>query len=322
MKFIKSINIKKAASWAGSLLMVLSLGFIVRRIFLTHGDVDFSVFTDRWVLTALIAIAAMEGTGIIFASLNYRALVKNISGIQVKASLAVIVYTVSNLYKYIPGGVMYVLGRNKIAIDTDGLSHGKIALSTVVEGALFAVAAVVVTAAFSFEHSVQYIRQMDISLWVGVVFLVVVLAAGCVVYYFRRRLGTFFRNLKNDTRDIRWTVLLRRFLFALVLISLWAFSFLATLMLLGQSITFNLGITVMGLYMLSWVAGFLTPGAPSGLGVREVVMLMFMAGTLNEGILISAMVMHRMLTVLGDVFAYGMALVYAEIRKKMTRGEA
>jgi hypothetical protein len=71
--------------------------------------------------------------------------------------------------------------------------------------------------------------------------------------------------------------------------------------------------------MLSWLAGFLTPGAPSGLGVREVLMMMFMAGTLNEGILISAMFMHRMLTVMGDVIAYGMAFTYAQVKKRMER---
>jgi len=71
--------------------------------------------------------------------------------------------------------------------------------------------------------------------------------------------------------------------------------------------------------MLSWVAGFLTPGAPSGLGVREVVLLMFMGSTLNEGILISAMVMHRMLTVMGDVAAYGMALTYAQLATRKER---
>lgn len=304
------------------MLMVVSLAFILRRILQTRGDVDFTVFSDPLILTALLSVALLEGTGIVLASLNYRALVRNISGIRVKSPLAVVTYTVSNLYKYIPGGVMYVLGRNKMAIDTDKLSHGKVAFSTFIEGALFAIAAGFIAVAFSFDHSVNYIREMDISFWVGLVALAVVLTAAFFVYRFRIQLGVFFRNLKNDTRDLRWTVLIKRFIFAFVLISLWAFSFLATLMLLGQSVTFGMGITVMGLYMLSWVAGFLTPGAPSGLGVREVVMLMFMANTLNEGILISAMFMHRMLTVIGDVSAYGMALAYAQVRKRMKGRES
>ncbi|MCL2604564.1 MAG: lysylphosphatidylglycerol synthase domain-containing protein [Defluviitaleaceae bacterium] len=322
MRLLKSIDIKKAASWAGSLLMVVSLGFILRRILQTHGDVDFTVFSNPVILAALLSVALLEGTGIVFASLNYRALVKNISGIRVKSPLAVTTYTVSNLYKYIPGGVMYVLGRNKMAIDTDNLSHGKVAFATFIEGALFAIAAGVIAVAFSFEHSASYIRD-EVGIPIGFIIIVTTaaLTAGFLVYRFRNRIAAFYRNLRNDTRDIRWTVLIKRFACAFVLIFLWAFSFLATLMLLGQNVTFGMGITVMGLYMLSWVAGFLTPGAPSGLGVREVVMLMFMANTLNEGILISAMFMHRMLTVVGDVSAYGMALAYAQVRKRIRNTE-
>jgi hypothetical protein len=316
---LKNIDIKKAASWAGSLLMVVSLGFIVRRIFLTRGDIDFSVFTNPVILFALLSVALLEGAGIIMASLNYRALVANVAGVKVKPALAVVVYTVSNLYKYIPGGVMYVLGRNKMAIDTEALSHGKVALATLLEGMFFAVAAVFVAAAFSFEHSLYYIRQSEILPLVGIIVLIVIAAAIPVVYRFRKKLADFFINLKKDTQDLRVAVMLKRLFYALVLIALWAFSFLAALMLLGQPMTFNLGIMVMGLYMLSWVAGFLTPGAPSGLGVREVVMLMFMGGTLNEGILISAMFMHRMLTVVGDVSAYGMALGYARVKRRLER---
>jgi hypothetical protein len=290
--------------------MVISIGFIVRRIWVTRGDLDLSVFADPRVLAALFAVALLEGIGIILASVNYRILVANISGVKVRWPLAVKVYTISNLYKYIPGGVMYVIGRNRMAIETDGLSHGKVAISTFVEGAFIAIAAVFVAAAFSFEHSLYYIRQSEILPVLGIIALAVLAAAVPVIYGFRRRLRGFFIDLKENTKDLRPVVFAKRLLFALVLMVLWAFTFLATLILLGQPMTFNLGITVMGLYMLSWLSGFLAPGAPSGLGVREMVMLMFMAGTLNEGILISAMVMHRLLTVVGDIFAYGMALGY------------
>jgi hypothetical protein len=319
MKALKDINVKKVVHWAGSVLMVISLGFIVRRIFLTRGDVDFAVFTEARILLALCMVALLEGVGIILASVNYRALVANVSGIYVKPPLAVVVYTISNLYKYIPGGVMYVLGRNQMAVENDSLSHGKVALSTVLEGVFIVVAAVLIAALFSFEHSMYYIRQLEIPPLVGVIAIVILVVSASALFSFRHRLRLLYVNLKKDTRDFRPLVMLRRLAFALVLMTLWAFTFLATLVLLGQPMTFNLGLTVMGLYMLSWLAGFLTPGAPSGLGVREMVMVMFMAGTLNEGILLSAMVMHRMLTVVGDVSAYGMALAYVHTKKLMER---
>jgi hypothetical protein len=313
---IKNINIKRLANWAGAILMVASLGFIARRIFLTHDDVDFSVFRDPAILAALISVALLEGVGIVMASLNYRAIVANISGIKVRYPLALVVYTVSNLYKYIPGGVMYVLGRNKMAIDTEGLSHAKVGLATILEGITIALAAIFVAVVFSYRHSMYYIRQLEPASWMIVVLLSV--AGLLIVLYitFRKKLAELWHRLKADTKDLHILTMLKRLVFAIVLMILWAFTFLATLMLLGQEVNFRMGITVMGLYMLSWLVGFLTPGAPSGLGVREGVMLMFMTGTLNEGILISAMFMHRMLTVAGDVSAYGMALFFSRGRHR------
>jgi len=317
----KRINAKRIVSWVGSALMLASLGFIGRRLFLSAEDVDFSVFANPMIVFALLSVALLEGVGIVLASVNYRALVANVSGVKVKWPLALVVYTMSNLYKYIPGGVMYVLGRNKMAVDTDELSHAKVALSTVMEGIFIALAAVTVAAAFSWEHSTYYLRQQEIPAWVGLIAVIVVSAALPILFFKRKALLALWRDMKRDAKDLRFVIIIRRFVFALVLMILWAFTFLAVLMLLGQEVTAGLGVTIMGLYMLSWLAGFITPGAPSGLGVREAVMVMFMAGTVNEGILISAMVMHRVLTVVGDVSAYGMALAYAG-GKKLTEREA
>jgi len=61
--------------------------------------------------------------------------------------------------------------------------------------------------------------------------------------------------------------------------------------------------TIIGLYVLSWLAGFITPGAPSGLGIREAVMLMFMGAMVYEPVLLSAIVTHRALNVVGDMFS-------------------
>jgi len=218
-----------------------------------------------------------------------------------------------------------VLGRNKMAIDTDGLSHAKVGIATFLEGATIAIAAITVAFTFSFRHTVYYLRQVEFATWLIILIAAVLVVLVCVAIYFRQKLHKLWLKLKEDTKDLRPLVMARRLLIAFVLIILFAFTFLATLILLGQEVTFRLGITIMGLYMLSWVAGFLTPGAPSGLGVREAVMVMFMGDTINASVLVSAMVMHRLLTVTGDVSAYGMALMIARIakmREKTTPHEA
>jgi len=316
MKLLREIDTKKIVSWVGTVLMLIALAFIAQRLIMMRHDLNLSVLGSPAVIAALLLLAVMEGTVVILASLNYRKLVISASGIPVGRALSTKVYTVSNLYKYIPGGVLYVLGRNRIAIETQGIRHSKVFLATVTEGVLFAVGALILSVLLAFEHSIYYVRQLEIPFLVRLAFGLILLIAAVILFIFRRRLPGLFANSISSVKNFRAPELLRRLAVALLLITLWAGIFLGTLMLMGQPMTFSLGITVMGLFILSWLLGFLTPGAPSGIGIREAVMLMFMSGVLSEGILLTAMVVHRILAVLGDLAAYGMAMVYSAVSRK------
>ena len=311
-----SLNKKQIVSWAGTALMVASLVFLARRLFLSRADVDMTVLVSGGVIAGLIFVAMFEGFGILMAAFNFRALVKNVSGVLVAKPLGLVVYTVSNLYKYIPGGVMYVVGRNRLAVETEELSHPKVALSTVLEGAIIAIAAIVIVIVTVFDHAMEYMRQEFALPAIFVVVLVGILAvAACVIFLQRQRIIEGFKTLLEHMQLLRLPVLLTRFGFGLILMTLWGGTFLATLVVMGQDMAPGLGVTVIGLFLLSWLAGFLTPGAPSGLGVREFVMLMFMGGIVNDGILISAMFVHRIVAAAGDVAAYGVAVGYAHYSK-------
>jgi len=295
-------------------LMVVSLGFIARR-FVVAG-VDFSWLTSPWVVVGLFAVAFTEGLAMIVTSLNFRGLLKNISGVLVAKPLAMTVYLVSNLYKYIPGGVMYVAGRHRMVVETEDLTHGKLAFSTVVEGALIAIGALLIALTFSFEFAVEHMRQSDILSIVLIVIMVLLVAATVPLYIFRKRVFTAVKKFWATVELFKPLVLIKRFVFAVVLMFLWSFTFLLTIMLLGQPVTMEIALPIMGLYLLSWLSGFLAPGAPSGIGVREFVMLTFLGGLVNESILLAAMVIHRIVTMTGDVSAYGLALAYEKYAKR------
>jgi len=314
MKQLRVIDIKQAVSWAGTVLMVLALLFISRRLLSMWHDLELSILANPWVLGVFLLVVLAEGTAIILASINFRALLANISGVVVAPPLATMTYARSNLYKYIPGGVMYVLGRNQMAIETEALGHGKVFLATALEGVFIAVAAFILSTIYTFDYAIYYFRQLDLSPLAGLILGLALLAAIPLLYCFRHRLLTILSGLKKDSTVLRPTVLAKRLAFALGQTNLSAGTFLSTLIILGQPMTVNLGTTVMGLFILSWLAGFLTPGAPSGLGVREAVLLMFLSGTLDEGILLLTVVMHRALLVVGDVAAYLMVLAYTRVK--------
>ena len=313
-------NTKKIVSYAGTVLMILSLIFIARRLINDEGfDASlFDILTSPWVVAGLLLIAALEGSGIMLAGLNFRAIIRNVSSVVAPKGLALAVYTESNVYKYIPGGVMYVAGRNRLAVEIENLSHTKVALATILEGVGMVIGVLTVAIVFSFDYTITYVRRMDILPLVVLIAGAVVVIAAITLYLLRNKIGGAVKKLTADLANgmevIDYKVIAKRVGFSIMLMFFYSLTFLMTLVILGQSITFELGFAIIGLYLMSWLAGFITPGAPSGLGVREVVMMMFLGDFVNVTILTTAMVMHRVLTIIGDVGAYGVARFF--VRRK------
>jgi len=313
VKQLRKIDIKKLASLLGTVLMIVSLYFVVTRIIEMRDGIDLAVLASAWVLIPLLLVVFAESAVVLFTSENFRKIVVGISGINISRPVAIKAYNNANIYKYIPGGVMLLIGRNQMAIETDELRHSKVALATVLEGALWVVSALVLSSVFSLDYVVHYIRQLDFQ-YAELIFgtaVVVVLFVIFFLYRFRYKLFGDTFDIKNETKGLRISALLKRFPVMLVIVSFWGFSFMTTLAILGQPITFSLGITIAGLYIMSWLIGFLTPGAPGGLGIREIVLLMFLGTTIYEGFLLSAIVIHRAIQVVSDLIAFGIARSYA-----------
>ena len=61
-------------------------------------------------------------------------------------------------------------------------------------------------------------------------------------------------------------------------------------------------------YALAWVVGFVVPGSPGGLGIREVILVGLFGPGLGEGSAIGLAILLRIVSSLGDLLAYIFAL--------------
>jgi hypothetical protein len=64
-----------------------------------------------------------------------------------------------------------------------------------------------------------------------------------------------------------------------------------------------------GLYSIAWVIGFITPGAPAGLGVRETIFLTALRPIYGEGAALGLTIAMRVLTAAGDALIFAVGLV-------------
>jgi len=273
---MQKFDAKKAVSLIGTALMVVSLILIARR--LAEIETDISALASPRVFIPLLMVAVLEGAVIILGAVNYRGILSDISGISVKLPFLTKIYTAANLYKYIPGGIMYIVGRNRLAVEIKELSHAKVALATLAEGVISITAGLCIAVAFR--------RAYALPVWA----VLPVLAVGAAVYICWRR-GFPLEKLP------------KRFALSFFIVTLRGASFMFVLAILGYSAN----ITAAGLYIVAWLAGYLTPGAPGGMGIREVALLTFLGTAYNEGVILSAIVTHRILQILGDLIALGIS---------------
>lgn len=63
------------------------------------------------------------------------------------------------------------------------------------------------------------------------------------------------------------------------------------------------------LFAAAWISGLVTPGAPGGLGVRESVLTLGLAPILGGATALAAALLHRGVSVLGDVISFGFGLL-------------
>jgi hypothetical protein len=57
----------------------------------------------------------------------------------------------------------------------------------------------------------------------------------------------------------------------------------------------------------AWLAGFVTPGAPGGLGIREAAMVLFAGGSASAEVLFVAAALFRLVSFGGDLVCFAVA---------------
>jgi uncharacterized membrane protein YbhN (UPF0104 family) len=201
-------------------------------------------------------------------------------------------YLVSQIGKYLPGNVGHLLGRAFLArnrgvpVDVSGIAMSLELTGVLAAGALFATMAGILGPT-SGDFSAVPIAAAVLAL--------VLLAA--VLFVSRRRLG----GRPSLTRP--FAVALACYLPVFALLAA------ANTILLGAA-SGPLILQVAAAVVLSWLVGFMVPGAPAGLGLREMSFYALLAGSFPGPTVLFAAAGMRLVTLTGDGIAWfvGLAL--------------
>jgi len=77
----------------------------------------------------------------------------------------------------------------------------------------------------------------------------------------------------------------------------------------GDVFSFWLAPIIIGCFVVAWLGGLVTPGAPAGLGIREVILLALLSSHLPKDTILTTVVIGRLLTIVGDLLFLAQALL-------------
>lgn len=295
--------IKKAVKLAGHLLVLAAMVFLVKKF--ADMDIDPSQFTQPRILAALVIAYLVQTFIIVISTYPWLVFTRSLSGKKIPFSKAMPVFTRSNLYKYVPGNVFQYIGRNQLAADMQ-ISHVDVACATILDilccVASAGLLAVILLGGAIAELMAVYWKTFLLIGCIGIAALAVL--AGVMAVKFREKCRAYLSRYAKALAPENRPQLLRGILYYLLHNLLFAALYAVTLMLVfGGMEDASMLMTLTGAFLFAWIVGFITPGAPGGIGIRESVMLMMCGAEYEREVLLFVLIL-RIGSILADVTAF------------------
>lgn len=290
MKMKRIIKILGTVATLASLMLVF--------LELIKMDIDESILSGRNLI--VFGIYIIIYTGLIFIlGTPWGMYVKTITGEKIKTSKLYLVFTRSNLMKYIPGNILQYVGRNEIAVEY-GLKHKDVVCATVMDVISLSFSGFLVAILFSFKQiyyfTLQYIDTTTIGL---IVVCIVILLLVFLVLVKKVAFFSFLFDKKMILKLFTGIGLL------IVFHTCSAGMFFATLTeVLGVELHGISYAQIIGAWCVGYLIGYVVPGSPGGLGVREAVIAMLLSYSVDVPVVAMGTVFMRIANIIGEVLAF------------------
>ena len=277
---------------AGGLLGLAGIVFVALRLIEYQDELSqHALPASFWAVLAFLSV--VYGLSNSLLAIGWASLLRSRKAV-VETNRVISIYATSQLGKYIPGNIFQFAGRHALGLAA-GLPNGALAASAVLELVFLALGGLALSLTAG---------QHLLPAWPGFWFVVAAAALTAIIAIAVGR----FAGRSATTAFASY--------FAFLAVS--GICFAAVFVSLTGGMPSAAGLAYLaGAYVLAWLLGLVTPGAPAGLGIRETVLTVLLAGMAPASIIILAVLASRLVTVAGDIlfFAAGQATGMTSMRR-------
>lgn len=280
--------------------MVVAVIFLVQR-FLSF-RVDFaSLFTAKTMPGLVLVTLAVMAT-LFISSLIWVRWLSFFAKRKIAIPATYSVYVRSNIAKYLPGNVAHYAMRQFYGTSL-GIRQKDLLLSSILEIFCSALTALILSLVLAKDVLVSFFENSIHSKLILAIIIVVVVVIVIGAVFFAKKKGFSASDILQYFRQKE---------FGLSLISVIGLT-ACNLAIYGTTLLILLGsgaaagpnsLLIVSAGIVSWFIGFITPGVPGGIGVREAVLLLMLSPVMADDVVLYAAVVQRVAFILSDVLSW------------------
>ncbi|HNS81532.1 MAG TPA: hypothetical protein PKM67_08755 [Kiritimatiellia bacterium] len=297
--------------WIGRFLSLCGLLFVAWRAWSLRTDLA-QALAGPGVRTAFIlAIGVFLLDNVILASI-WGGLLRVCGATKFAMRTTLWLYAQTQIAKYLPGNIMHFAGRHAAA-RSRGVAHAPLAAAAMMEfGGLIAAAGGVALIGLSLSAGDG---QRTVMVRLAVISLIVLLGLSALICLVPRT--AVFRRLGGG---VLVPIVVARGL-SVAILGYVVFFLIGGMscILLANALSgdgFHGSGSILFAYAVSWIMGFITPGAPGGLGVREAALSGLLTAQLGAAPAVLAALLFRGVTVGADVLFYAGSFVWTPMNER------
>ncbi len=302
---MQSINFKKFSTLIGRVLVFLSFIFIAFLIY----KLDFSEVLKNFKLSqipTILILAILYSSLSLFLALGWKKLLEIcVSKTLDKTVLSIYLKTV--IYKYIPGNIFHFLGRHSL-FSSHSIDHKKIAFANALEiiFQLLMVLVIIFFISLFFDCKIDLGSYFTLSQTKIVLVLLLLMFVVGVVLFKKKYRDILFQ--KESFFKIVF-VLLNHVAFLLCSATI---LFLVYFLLFDLTFSYEIFFSTIFVGLIAWLLGFIVPGAPGGVGIRESIILLLLPkmAYISPEIALAGALVYRVITLLGEVLTLFLAKLF------------
>ncbi len=281
------VRMKDVAVWGGRFILLVALVFVAFEI-RRHWSGISGWRPSASQLTLILSLSVPYALSLLLLAEGWHRIV-NLFAAEPRARTFPS-FCVTQVAKYLPGNVAHLIGRG-LYLRGNAVSDGGIVKATLLELAVIPLGAAVIIVGMGALGLLSDLLPWfpDVG-WYGTA-LVICIAIGCALLLPLRGPGIKGRQIAKVLPAIG--------LAAVFMLCLGG-TFAAVFNLLSEAPVAVLA----GAGIIAWLVGYLTPGAPGGIGTREAALIALLSYLNQEDTVLIATALFRVVTTLGDVLLF------------------